>query len=448
MSSLIKRLWKNYLRAVEAILVLLCRPLNWVVFVVATFMARTKKEIVNFHHTLLWHLKDLRLAVNNRFPRIDKKSRPGQVVNVKVYKLISIVSITLALTITAANSAYAFYYLILHDLPSPEKLSSTNIPQTTKIYDRNGTLLYKIYGRQNRSWLALKDIPQNVIDATISMEDKNFYQNPGFSISGITRAALAQVKGEPLQGGSTITQQLVKNAFLTPERTWTRKLKELILTLETEHRYSKDEILEMYLNIVGYGGQAYGIEAASEQYFGISVKDLTLAEAALLVGLPASPTVYSPYGAHPELAKERQTDVLRRMFEDGKITFDQMETALAEPLTYKPQGTGILAPHFVMWLREQLVAKYGEEMVSQGGLEVHTTLDMNVQKMAEEEVDKQLATLTFENVTNGAAMVTSTSTGEILAMVGSRDYWDISRDGNVNVTQALRQPGSSIKVVN
>ena len=265
---------------------------------------------------------------------------------------------------------------------------------------------------------------------------------------GIARAALRQVQGQPLQGGSTITQQLVKNVFLTPKRTWTRKLKEFILALETERHYTKNEILEMYLNIVGYGGQAYGVEAAAEQYFGKPVGELTLAQAALLAGLTASPTTYSPYGAHPELAKQRQLEVLRRMFEDNKISYEQMQTAESEPLNYKPQGNSILAPHFVMWIRELLVGKYGEETVNSGGLSVTTSLDMNVQRMAEAEVNKQLATLQFENVTNGAAMVTHTTTGEVLAMVGSRNYWDTARDGNVNVCLALRQPGSSIKVVN
>jgi len=382
-----------------------------------------------------------RLQASSQNPKLTVNNR------LRAYKLVSILSLTIALLITFANSSYAFYYYILRDLPSPEKLTATAVPLTTKIYDRNGILLYKIYGRQNRSWLRLSQIPKSVIDATISIEDKDFYYHKGLSFTGITRAAIAYAKGEPLQGGSTITQQLVKNVFLSPERTWIRKIKEIILTLETENRYSKDEILTMYLNVVGYGGQAYGIEEASEQYFGLAASELNLAQAALLAGLTASPTTYSPYGAHPELARTREEVTLQRMFEEGKISYQQMEEALAYDINYQTPKAYIKAPHFVMWLKEQLVQKYGEEMVDSGGLEVHTSLDYNLQRQAEVEIERQLALLKFENVTNGAAMVTNTKTGEILAMVGSRDYFDTNHDGNVNVCLMPRQPGSSIKVV-
>ncbi|MCX6783601.1 MAG: transglycosylase domain-containing protein [candidate division WWE3 bacterium] len=364
------------------------------------------------------------------------------------YKITASILISISLILTTANGAYAFYQLILKDLPSPETLSTNQPDLTTKILDRNGVLLYKIHGPQNRTWITLSDIPKTLTEATISMEDKDFYTNPGFSVSGIVRAAVTQARGGAVQGGSTITQQLVKNVFLTPDRTIVRKTKELILAVETERHYSKDQILEMYLNINGYGGSSYGVEEAAQEYFGISARNLDLAQSALLAGLTASPTTYSPFGVHPEMAKERQRLVLQRMLEDGKITYDQMEAAVSEPLNIKPQVDRILAPHFVMWVKQLLVDRYGEDVVDKGGLTVKTSLDINLQNMVQTEVQTQLGILKFENVTNGAAMITKPATGEVLAMVGSRDYFDLQHDGNVNVALSLRQPGSSIKVVN
>lgn len=340
-----------------------------------------------------------------------------------------------------------FYWFILRDLPSPTKLGRYDVPLATKIYDRKGELLFDIFADQNRSPVPLSDIPKVVRDATIAIEDKTFYKHAGINpVGGIVRALYASVLNKKLQGGSTITQQLVKSALLTPERTVTRKIKEFLLAPTVELLYSKDKILEMYLNTVPYGGTAWGIETAAEKYFGVSIKDVTLGQAAILAGLPQAPTQYSPFGAHPELAKERQKEVLRRMTEDGYITKDQAEAAANEPIEYRKE-TGIQAPHFVMYVKEQLVEKYGEVLVERGGLKVTTTLDLELQNYAQATVAAEVAKLKNLRVGNGATIVTKPSTGEILAMVGSVDYF-ASASGSFNVTTALRQPGSSIKPIN
>lgn len=339
------------------------------------------------------------------------------------------------------------YLLILKDLPSPTKLGRYDIPIATKIYDRNGKLLFDIFADQNRTPVPLSDIPKYVQQATIAIEDKDFYKHNGVNIiGGLLRALVADITHKQLQGGSTITQQLVKSALLTSERTITRKIKEIILATWVEILYPKDKILELYLNQVPYGGTAWGIESASERYFGKKVRDLSLAEAALLSGLPQAPTQYSPFGAHPELAQIRQKEVLRRMVEDRYITADQAEEAANTTIEYK-QTSGIKAPHFVMYVKEQLVAKYGEALVERGGLKVTTTLDLDLQEYAQSTVAAEVTKLKNYRVTNGAALITRPATGEILAMVGSVDYF-ASPSGNFNVTTALRQPGSSIKPVN
>ena len=331
-------------------------------------------------------------------------------------------------------------FIIFKDLPSPKKLSSYDIPQTTKIYDRNDKLLYEIYTDQNRSLVKLKEIPIHLIHATIAIEDKDFYRHQGVSLfGGILRALKETILRQKLQGGSTITQQLVKNALLTPQRTINRKFKEIILAFWTEKLYSKDQILEMYLNQVAYGGTAWGVEVAAETYFDKNVKDLALSEAALLAGLPSAPTVYSPFGAHPEYAKSRQEDVLNRMVHEGFITPEQSQEAGSQPLNYRPQQTNIKAPHFVMYIREKLV--------EQGGLKVKTTLDLDLQEFAQQTVASEVAKLKNLRVTNGAALITRPSTGEILAMIGSKEYF-ATESGNFNVTTSLRQPGSSFKPIN
>lgn len=335
---------------------------------------------------------------------------------------------------------------LLWGIPLPINLGQ-NQPVSTKIFDRNGKLIYEIYTDKRRSPVSLNDLPKYVPEASISIEDKDFYKNQGISYTGIVRALYNTVVHHQLQGGSTITQQLVKNLLLSNERTIKRKAQELLLTFVVEGVYTKNQILEMYLNTIPYGGTAYGIESASETYFNKPAKNLDLAEAALLAGLPQRPSTYSPFGAHPELAKQRQEAVLAQMVANKYITQTQADAADKEPLNYAdispPQ-----APHFALWIKEQLADKYGDKMVEQGGLRVYTTLDLDIQNVAQQAVATEVGKLKGENVGNGAALVTNPSTGEILAMVGSKDYFATDTDGKVNVTLAERQPGSSIKPIN
>lgn len=338
------------------------------------------------------------------------------------------------------------YTEIFKDLPQPEELVNRPLPVSSKILDRSGNVLYRIYEEENRTIIPLNKIPISLIQATIAIEDQDFYNHYGFSLRGILRAAVSnQQSSSSLQGGSTITQQLVKNRLLTPERTFQRKVKELILSVLVENTYSKNEILEMYLNQAPYGGSTYGIEEAAQKFFGKSAAYLTLAESALIAGLPASPTSYSPYGPNPELAKARQVEVLRRMTEEGFITLEQAQEAAKTPLEITPRGIEIEAPHFVMYVRSLLADRYGENLVTNGGLIVTTTLDLPTQKAAQEIVSTEVANISHLKVTNGAALVTEPKTGAILAMVGSVNYFDFENDGQVNVTLRPRQPGSSIK---
>jgi len=290
-------------------------------------------------------------------------------------------------------------------------------------------------------------LPEYVKEATISIEDKNFYTHHGFDTGGILRAAWKTVTGQRLEGGSTITQQLVKVALLTPERTVERKIKEAILTIATEILYSKSQILEMYLNHIPYGGTAYGIEAAAHRFFNKDAKDLTLPEATLLVGLPQAPSKYSPL-ANPDSAKARQALVLDRMVEDKYISESEAKTASGEELKYAESGTNIRAPHFVMYVRQLLEEKYGIQKLEQGGLRVTTSLDIALQDVAQATLSAELVSLKKLKISNGAGLITNPGTGEILAMIGSKDYFSTDIDGKVNVTTRLRQPGSSIKPLN
>ncbi|MCL5970690.1 MAG: transglycosylase domain-containing protein [Patescibacteria group bacterium] len=341
-----------------------------------------------------------------------------------------------------------FYYFILKDLPSPTRLNSSSIPQSTQIFDRNGKLLYTIYGNKNQTFVPLSQIPKPLQYATIAIEDKDFYKHGAIDLRGIIRAAYSTIRHKELQGGSTLTQQLVKTSLLTPERTITRKIKEIILSFATEIIYPKNKILEMYLNQVPYGGTAYGAEAASQMYFNKPANKLTIAESALLAGLPEAPSAFSPFGARPELGKQRQKNILKKMLEQKYITKQEYEKALKEPLNYQKIADKIKAPHFVLYVKDLLVKKYGEKMVEEGGLKVITTLDLDIQDYAQATVAAEIGKIKNYNVGNGAALITKPGTGEILAMIGSKDYFNVEDDGNVNVTIALRQPGSSIKPIN
>lgn len=357
------------------------------------------------------------------------------------------VFISLVFSFTLFGGSYLFYDKILKDLPRPQALVEKEQIVTTRILDRNGKVLFKIYKDENRTLVPISMIPEHVKQATIAIEDKEFYHHHGFSIIGITRAVVANLQGKPIQGGSTITQQLVKNRLLSPERTIKRKIREIIVAVLVEGTFTKDEILEMYFNEIPYGGAIYGIEEASQKYYGKSVSQLSLAEGAMLAGLPQSPSEYTPFGSNPELAYARQAEVLRRMVEDEYISEEEASDAFAEELQFKSDTIDIKAPHFVMYVKELLAQKYGEDVVNQGGLEVRTTLDLSLQENAQEIVVNELTKLARLNIKNGASLVTNPQTGEILSMVGSKDYFDFDNDGQVNVTLRPRQPGSSIKPI-
>ncbi|MDO8487205.1 MAG: transglycosylase domain-containing protein [Candidatus Curtissbacteria bacterium] len=349
--------------------------------------------------------------------------------------------------LTIALLVFGVWFLT-RDLPSPKQLETRQIPQTTRIFDRNGKILFNVYEDQNRTIVSLSAVPENLKKATIATEDKDFYKHRGFDVYGIIRAARATLFQGNVQGGSTITQQLVKSVFLSPERTVSRKIKELYLAFRVETAFSKDKILEMYLNQVPYGGTAWGVSAAAQQYFGKDLKDLDLAESALLAGLPAAPTYYSPFGQNPKRALERQKFVLARMYEEHYITKADEEKAAGEELKFRRSAVDIKAPHFVMYVRDWLSQKYGDAVATHGGLKVTTTLDLGIEASAEAAVAKNIEAVKYLDVSNGAALVTRPATGEILAMVGSKDFFDEKIDGNVNVTIASRQPGSSIKPIN
>ncbi|MBI2018901.1 transglycosylase domain-containing protein [Candidatus Daviesbacteria bacterium] len=330
-------------------------------------------------------------------------------------------------------------------LPNPDKLISPR-PATTEIFDRNGKLLYRIYEGTNRSLVRMDELPKHLILATLASEDKNFYNHPGVDPVAIFRAFYHNLRFGRTEGASTITQQLIKNSFLTPEKTYSRKIKEVILSLWTETRYSKEEILKMYFNEAPYGGPNWGIKAAARSYFGKKPVDLTLAEAAFLAGLPASPSQFSPYGVRADLGIARQKQVLKRMLDEHYITDGEYTQAISEKLTFRPQNQDINAPHFVFYIRDILAQRYGEKTVSQGGLKVITTLDLGLQKEVEKIISDEIANLAGLDVKNGASMVLDAKEGQILAMVGSRDY-SYPEFGNFNATLALRQPGSSIKPI-
>ncbi|MEA2056627.1 MAG: PBP1A family penicillin-binding protein [Patescibacteria group bacterium] len=337
---------------------------------------------------------------------------------------------------------------LLQQLPSPINLASNdNFAVSSQIFDRNHELLYEIYADENRVPIDLEDLPKYIVQATIAIEDKNFYKHLGIDLQGIIRAVRNNLKSQRLEGGSTITQQLVKNALLTPEKTLKRKVKEAILAILTEVIYSKEEIIEMYLNYISYGGTSVGIESAAKRYFDKHAKDLTLSEAALLAGLPQAPSRYSPFGSNPTQTKKRQAQVLKRMVADGYITQEEAEQAKQASLDYALSKSEIKAPHFVFYIRDLLYEEYGVDKVEKGGLRVYTSLDLNIHQAAQASVSAEVNRLAKRNyrVGNGAAIITKPNTGEILAMVGSKDYFNQEDDGQVNVTLALRQPGSSIK---
>lgn len=360
-------------------------------------------------------------------------------------KIVKLALIGLILCVILTPLLFLWYS---RDLPTPGKLVSSDIKDATRIYDRNDKLLYSVYEDQNRTYVKLDGISKSLQEATIAIEDKDFYKNQGFSPMGYVRVFRNVLLGHRLAGASTITQQLVKNVLLTSERSLPRKIKEFILAIQVNNRYSKDQILEMYLNNIPYGGTAVGIEAASETYFGKSAKDLDLAESAFLAGLPQSPSVYSPFTGDKYYV-DRTDAVLKQMVEEKYITEEQKTQALKKIDNYKfsQRSATFKAPHFVMYVKRILEEQFGSEMVERGGLQVKTTLDYDMQQEAEKIVKEEIEDLKSYKVGNGAAVITDPKTGEILAMVGSKDYFADDGGAFNAAVQAKRQPGSSLKPI-
>ncbi len=392
--------------------------------------------------------------------RRPRSARPAGKLFDKGTLIKNLILTGIALGLLGALSLVAFMAFISRDLPNPNSLTERTISQTTKIYDRTGDhLLYEIFGDENRTLkqvqegfcgdgaeldLDEKGIPLYALQATIAAEDRNFCNHSGFDVKGLARAVFQNLIGNRV-GGSTLTQQLVKNAILSNEKTVIRKAKELILSVELERRYTKDEILQIYFNEIPYGSTFYGIEAAAQNYFGLSVHELTLSQAATLAALPKAPTTYLN---NPDRLQARRDYILGEMLELDFITQQEYDTAILEDTSVETSITNIDAPHFVFYVKEQLEEALGRREVEEGGLRVITTLDYDMQLIAEEEVERGVEELgeTYQ-FSNAALVAIDPKTGQVLSMVGSKDYFDNDIDGQVNVTTRLRQPGSSFKPI-
>ncbi len=340
-------------------------------------------------------------------------------------------------------------WAIVLAIPSIDNFQNRRVAESTKIYDRTGNvLLFDAHGTMRRTAVPLAEISPNLRNAAVAIEDGEFYQHYGFRPLSFLRALSVDIFSMKfVQGGSTITQQVVKNALLTKDKTIIRKIKEIILAIKLERYYSKDQILATYLNETSYGGTIYGVEEASQYFFGISAEDVSLAQAAYMAALPQAPTRYSPYGNHRDELERRKNLVLQKMKENGFITDIEYQNAREEKVEFKDEAAaGIKAPHFVFYVREYLEEKYGADAVEDAGLKVTTTLDYDLQKMAEDVLTK--AALSNEenfNASNAGLVAIDPKTGQILTMVGSRGYFDEKIDGKVNVALANRQPGSAFK---
>ncbi|HHD92485.1 MAG TPA: penicillin-binding protein, partial [Candidatus Portnoybacteria bacterium] len=374
-------------------------------------------------------------------------------------KVVALFFWLVILGIITVSAVFLYFY---RELPSPNRLNKITFSQSTRIYDRTGkVLLYEIYGNKGKStYINSNQISDYLKKATVATEDAQFYSHFGIDFRGILRAIYYDlIKHRIVQGGSTITQQFVKNYYLSPKRTIVRKIKEAILAIELEMIYSKDKILTMYLNQISYGSNTQGIEAASEMFFGKKAKDLDLAQASILAALPKAPTYYSPYGSHWKELKWRQKYILDRMVKLGFISREQAEQAKKEELKFKRPIQKIKAPHFVMYIKEYLEKKYGLSYLEKSGLKIYTTLDWPLQEIAEEVVANGVRKDKKYNAHNGSLVAIDPKTGQILAMVGSKDYFIHSEpkgcqpgkncyfEPSVNVSLAPRQPGSSFKPI-
>jgi 1A family penicillin-binding protein len=373
-------------------------------------------------------------------PRVQSK-RTGKIIVLRILKIL------LFSTVCIAIFPIAFFVYLYITLPDPTPTIMTGAPKSTHILDRHGSLLYEVHGDVKRTPLPLERIPEYAKHATIAIEDKKFYSHPGFKFTSIVRAVLVNLRhGEIRQGASTITQQMARIALLDNSPTYIRKIKEVVLAVKIELAYSKDEILEMYLNNVPYGSNAYGIEAASEIYFGKHTANLTLLEIAYLAALPKAPSDYSPFGPNVNILRARAHEVIDAMYDLGHITLVEKEAAMRdEPLALIRPPTTIKAPHFVFYIIDELNTQYGKETIENGGFIVKTSLDLTLQEKAE-EIIKEVGDENERRygAGNAALVALDQKTGEVLAMVGSRDYFRPG-EGNVNVTLQPRQPGSSFK---
>lgn len=359
----------------------------------------------------------------------------------KFWRAIKIGAVALLFIVAAMFAWYS------KDLPTPGKIRNRLAVESTKIYDRDGELLYELHGDENRTNLKSEEIPEIMKQATLTAEDRKFYSHFGVDFRGLARALFLDVFTGQRVGGSTITQQYVKNALLTNVKSIDRKIRELILALEIEAMFTKDEILTFYLNEIPYGSNNYGVQSAAKAYFGKNAKDLTLDEAALLAAIPQRPTYFSPYGTHTDDLRVRRDWILGSMAELGYITQAEAEAAKSKEIAVLPRRDSIEAPHFVFYVREQLVEMFDEQTVEEGGLRVTTTLDLDFQKKAQESIGSGMDNVRRRGGSNAALVSVKPETGEILAMVGSHDYFDTENDGNVNVTLSERQPGSSFKPI-
>ncbi len=330
---------------------------------------------------------------------------------------------------------FLFFILIIlflfiyyaRDLPRPEIFSERQIVQSTKIYDRSGKiLLYEVYGEEKRTWMPLGEIPEYLKQAVIATEDANFYHHPGVDFNGIARAILTDLKiGKPVYGGSTIPQQLIRSTFLSSEKTAERKTREIILALELDRRYPKDQILEWYLNQVPFGQNAYGVETASQTYFKKPVSEISLEEAAVLAAIIRAPSLLSPYEEEGrEELLTRKDYVLNRMANEGYLTQEEAETAKQKELKFSEKRIEIKAPYFTLWVKNILEEEYGQDFLREKGLRVYTSLDWEIQKIAEETVKKGIERNKTYEAYNASLAAIDPKTGEIMAMtVGTGDYY-------------------------
>lgn len=388
---------------------------------------------------LIWHIFKILWWILGKRPRLSKKTKQALRARLGWLILTGAVFILLISTVLVAWAN--------RDLPDPDRLTDRKVAQSTKIYDRTGEhLLYEVFADQKRTLVSLDRVPKDLVNGVIDTEDTEFYQHKGIQWKSFIRAIFYGVFTSKRVGGtSTLTQQLVKNAILTTERSYIRKLKEVILSIRLEQKYSKDQILQIYFNEIPYGSTNYGAEAAAQSYFGKHVWELNLQECATLAGLPQAPTYYLN---NPEALKQRRDFVLKRMFDAGYITEEQKIKAQSEPLTLQKRFSDMQAPHFVLYVKEQLVDKFGEQAVDTGGLKVITTLDWDKQMAAENAVSSSAKILSDGQANNAALVALDPKTGQVLAMVGSRDFDNEEIDGQFNVAvQGKRQPGSSFKPI-